>query len=169
MQLRDAIHTCASATTSARPMPTADKMQPRDVVHTSSSVTTSARPMPTADKMQPRDVVHTCSSVTTSARPMPTADKMQLTDMLHTCSSATTSARPMPTADRMPEYLWMKMVFMPRERAIAQACCPPAPPKHASACAATSYPFIWVRALMGRHMVSFATLMNPMATWGYSM
>jgi hypothetical protein len=35
-------------------------------------------------------------------------------------------------------YLCTKMVFMPSEVAMAHACCPPAPPKHASTCAAAS-------------------------------
>lgn len=56
------------------------------------------------------------------------------------------------------------MVLMPSARAMAHACCPPAPPKHASTCAEASYPRICVSARMGRHMASFATRMKPMAT-----
>lgn len=37
-------------------------------------------------------------------------------------------------------YRGMKMVRMPSASAMAHACCPPAPPKHASTCAAVSYP-----------------------------
>lgn len=37
-------------------------------------------------------------------------------------------------------YLCMKTVFMPRLRAMAQACCPPAPPKHANTCREVSWP-----------------------------
>ena len=59
-----------------------------------------------------------------------------------TCSSETTSARPMPTAESTPEKRCTKMVRIPRARAIAQACCPPAPPKEASTCCDTSYPRI---------------------------
>lgn len=77
------------------------------------------------------------------------------------CTSSTTSARARPYADRTPlylprkrssgqryagvtnlaaeaeirrPYLCMKTVFMPRARAIEQACWPPAPPKHANTC-----------------------------------
>jgi hypothetical protein len=46
-----------------------------------------------------------------------------------------------------PPHLCTKMVLMPREVAMAQACCAPAPPKQASTWAAASYPFIWVSAL----------------------
>ena len=80
------------------------------------------------------------------------------------CSSATTSAKPMPTADRTPEYRCTKIVRMPRDRAIAQACCPPAPPKEARTCCETSKPRICVSARIGRHMVSLATLIKPIAT-----
>lgn len=40
-------------------------------------------------------------------------------------------------------YLWMKTRLMPRARAMAHACCPPAPPKHASTCRAVSWPRAW--------------------------
>lgn len=39
-----------------------------------------------------------------------------------------------------PPYLCMKTVFIPRARAIAQACWPPAPPKHANTCWDVSWP-----------------------------
>jgi hypothetical protein len=58
----------------------------------------------------------------------------------------------------------MKTVLIPRERAIAQACCGPAPPNVASTCCVTSYPRICVSARIGRHIASFATWMNPYAT-----
>ena len=61
-------------------------------------------------------------------------------------------------------HRWMKTVDMPSDRAMEHACCPPAPPKHASTCRAVSWPRAWVRALIGRHMVSLATRMKPMAT-----
>ncbi len=61
-----------------------------------------------------------------------------------------------------PTHLCTKMVFMPSALASAHACCPPAPPKHASTCVDASKPFICVRARMGRHMASLATRMNPM-------
>ena len=37
-------------------------------------------------------------------------------------------------------YLCMKTLFMPRALAMAQACCPPAPPKHARTCWDVSWP-----------------------------
>ena len=83
---------------------------------------------------------------------------------------------------------------MPKFRAIAQACCPPAPPKQANTCRLVSYPFPWmpkictqvkeytwtaaqhilkqftcVRALIGRHMASLATSMKPNATSKFDM
>lgn len=120
-------------------------------------------------------------------------------------------------------YLCINTVFIPKARAIAQACWPPAPPKHASTCWDVSWPlacegmrggwrkrdiekksmtinvfkclahltdetpkacgaslirnkkkqsrgkgfnskFTCVRALIGRHIASFATRMKPMAT-----
>ena len=42
-------------------------------------------------------------------------------------------------------YLCMKTVPIPSERAIAQACWPPAPPKHARTCRDVSYPFACVQ------------------------
>jgi hypothetical protein len=45
-----------------------------------------------------------------------------------------------PYADRMPEKREMKMRRMPRARAMAHACCGPAPPKHASTWVVMSYP-----------------------------
>jgi len=72
----------------------------------------------------------------------------------------------------------MRIVFIPSSFAISQACCPPAPPKLASLCRDSqlrhplktingthtcfpvAYPLASVRARMGLHMVSFATLMN---------
>lgn len=53
---------------------------------------------------------------------------------------------------------------MPSARAMAQACCPPAPPKQASTWCEVSWPLAWVRERMGRHMLSLATRMKPMAT-----
>lgn len=37
-----------------------------------------------------------------------------------------------------PAYLCTNTVVIPRDLAMAQACCPPAPPKHANACLAVS-------------------------------
>ena len=72
----------------------------------------------------------------------------------------------------------MRIVFIPSSFAISQACCPPAPPKLASlskefqlhrplksvhgtyTCFPVAYPLASVKARMGLHMVSFATLMN---------
>ncbi|KAI9577718.1 hypothetical protein GQX74_010905 [Glossina fuscipes] len=47
---------------------------------------------------------------------------------------------------------------MPNSRAMAQACCPPAPPKHTKTCFEVSKPRACVKALIGRHMASLATL-----------
>lgn len=58
----------------------------------------------------------------------------------------------------------MNTVDIPKLLAIAQACCPPAPPKQAIACRAVSYPLAWVRALIGLHIASLATLTKPIAT-----
>ena len=72
----------------------------------------------------------------------------------------------------------MRIVLIPSSFAISQACCPPAPPKLASlskgfqlhhpsesvhgtyTCFPVAYPLASVRARMGLHMVSFATLTN---------
>ena len=72
----------------------------------------------------------------------------------------------------------MRIVLIPSSFAISQACCPPAPPKLASlyggpqlprsltavhgthTCFPVAYPLASVRARMGLHIVSFATLMN---------
>lgn len=40
-------------------------------------------------------------------------------------------------------YLCIKTVLMPRARAIAQACWPPAPPKQANTCWEVSWPLAW--------------------------
>jgi len=61
-------------------------------------------------------------------------------------------------------HRWMKTVDIPKDLAIEHACWPPAPPKHASTCRAVSCPLASVRALIGRHMVSLATVIKPMAT-----
>lgn len=57
----------------------------------------------------------------------------------------------------------MKTVDMPSDLAMEQACWPPAPPKHASTCLEVSCPLAWVSALIGRHIASLATLINPIA------
>ena len=61
-------------------------------------------------------------------------------------------------------HLWIKIFDIPREAAIAHACCPPAPPKVAKTCFAVSYPLACVRALIGLHIASLATVINPIAT-----
>ena len=78
--------------------------------------------------------------------------------------STVTSARPRPYADRMPAYRWMKIRPMPRERAMAQACCGPAPPKVASTCPLMWYPRITEISRMARAMTALATRMYPRAT-----
>ena len=80
------------------------------------------------------------------------------------CASATTSAMPMPYADRMPQNLCTKTVRMPRDRAMAHACCGPAPPKAARTCDAVSKPLLSVISRIGRHIASFATRRYPSAT-----
>ena len=77
------------------------------------------------------------------------------------CASATTSAMPMPYADRMPQNLCTKTVRMPRDRAMAHACCGPAPPKAARTCGAVSKPLLSVISRIGRHIASFATRGTP--------
>ncbi|KAL4885169.1 hypothetical protein BJY04DRAFT_214510 [Aspergillus karnatakaensis] len=44
------------------------------------------------------------------------------------------------SAERMEEYLWIRTRRIPSASAIAQACCPPAPPKEARWCFAASWP-----------------------------
>lgn len=61
-------------------------------------------------------------------------------------------------------HRWMKTVGIPKDLAIEHACCPPAPPKHASTWRAVSWPLASVSALIGRHIVSLATVMKPIAT-----
>lgn len=61
-------------------------------------------------------------------------------------------------------HRWMKTVDIPKDLAIEHACWPPAPPKQASTCRAVSCPLASVKALIGRHMVSLATVIKPMAT-----
>ena len=88
------------------------------------------------------------------------------------------SASARPYADRMELYRCMRMVLIPSSRAISHACWPPAPPKQASLsgshvsgakegwkegmyiCFDVANPRDSVKARMGRHMVSFATLIN---------
>ena len=67
-------------------------------------------------------------------------------------------------AERMPEKRWIKILEMPRARAMAQACWAPAPPKVARTCALMSKPRMTEISRMGRTMVSLATRMKPMAT-----
>jgi hypothetical protein len=47
---------------------------------------------------------------------------------------------------------------------MAQACCPPAPPKQANTWRDVSRHLACVSARIGRHIDSLATRMNPMAT-----
>ena len=68
---------------------------------------------------------------------------------------------PMPYADRMPQNLCTKTVRMPRDRAMAHACCGPAPPKAARTCDAVSKPLLSVISRIGRHIASFATRKVP--------
>lgn len=58
----------------------------------------------------------------------------------------------------------MKTVDIPKDWAMEHACWPPAPPKHAKTWLAVLCPLACVKALIGRHMVSLATLIKPMAT-----
>ena len=61
-------------------------------------------------------------------------------------------------------HRWMNTDDIPRDRAMEQACWPPAPPKQAKTWREVSWPLASVSALIGRHMVSLATVMNPIAT-----
>lgn len=45
-----------------------------------------------------------------------------------------------PPCTHTQAHLWMCTVSMPRARAMAHACCPPAPPKQASTWAEGSWP-----------------------------
>lgn len=44
------------------------------------------------------------------------------------------------TIIKIETYLCIKTIFMPKALAMAQACWPPAPPKHASTCSDVSWP-----------------------------
>lgn len=63
--------------------------------------------------------------------------------------------KPAPTlgpAAHAQTHLWICTVSMPRARAMAQACCPPAPPKQASTWAEGSWPRAWAaRRQSGAH------------------
>lgn len=52
---------------------------------------------------------------------------------------------------------------MPKALAIAHACCPPAPPKHANTCFDVSNPRASVKTLIGLHIASFAMSIKPIA------
>ena len=58
----------------------------------------------------------------------------------------------------MHSYLWMKTVDIPRVLAMAQACCPPAPPKHARTCLAVSYPLPWKKEQVHMHPAWFISV-----------
>ena len=83
------------------------------------------------------------------ARPAPSASSSARTSGSACRSSARSnarsriavmSARPMPSADSTPASGWMNTRRMPSSSATRHACCPPAPPKHASVYAVTSCP-----------------------------
>lgn len=47
----------------------------------------------------------------------------------------------------LEDYLCTKTRDIPKDLAIAHACCPPAPPKHASTCLEVSYPLAYIELL----------------------
>ena len=60
----------------------------------------------------------------------------RVTIACHICSTRTMQRN----SYQQNAHRCMNTVFMPRVRAIAQACCPPAPPKHAKTCWRVSWP-----------------------------
>lgn len=90
-----------------------------------------------------------CTSSTTSARAKPYADRTPLylwctNTQQHTTVKTVVEKcsrnKPNTKTKTHHPYLCIKTVFIPRARAIAQACWPPAPPKHASTCWEVSWP-----------------------------
>mmetsp|Transcript_29703 Transcript_29703/g.74271 ORF Transcript_29703/g.74271 Transcript_29703/m.74271 type:complete len:216 (-) Transcript_29703:930-1577(-) len=133
----------------------------------SSAAATAAAALPLAPPAPPVPLSATIPSVPPSTTPgprVPLSAAQTQTPAKGRCASATTSARPMPYADRIPQKRCTKTVDMPSARAMAQACCGPAPPNAARTCDAVSYPLLSVISLMGRHMASFATRRYPSAT-----
>lgn len=65
----------------------------------------------------------------------------------HVANAEHTKTRRYCTHINIQTYLCMKTVFMPKALAMAQACWPPAPPKHASTCSDVSCPLAcWEKA-----------------------